>query len=84
MSNTNKPKPDTLAAHLESAGYSHRKATLHLYVDTRECEVEVPRTEGREPQPAWEFIYKCTETGAERRWGCVDRLVFKGFEGMEN
>lgn len=76
-----KPKPDTLNAHLESAGYTHSRATLHEYVDTRECEVEVPRTEGTAKQPAWEFIFKCTETGVERRWGCVDRLVFKNIEG---
>ena len=83
MSNNNKPRPDTTTALLESGGYTHKRATVHTYVDTRECEVEVPRTEGTAKQPAWEFIFKCNETGVERRWGIVDRLVFKNLLNEE-
>lgn len=75
----NKPKPDTLSAYLSIGS----RATLHTFLDTRECEVEVPRTEGTAKQPAWEFIFRCSETGTERRWGLVDRLVFRNLiEGM--
>lgn len=63
------PKPETLSAYLESAGYiKFRKMTLHTFVEARETVVEGPRGD------AWEFIYKCTETGAERRWGVVERI----------
>lgn len=38
-----------------------------MYSETRECNVD---------GPAYEFIYKCLETGAERRWGLIDRVEF--------
>lgn len=64
------PKPETINAYLESAGYKTRKATLHFFIEARETTVDGPRGD------AWEFIYKCSETGAERRWGIVERLDF--------
>lgn len=62
------PKPDTINAYLPSYGYANRRATLHVYHETRECAVE---------GPAYEYIYKCTETNVERRWGLVERISFK-------
>lgn len=57
----NSTKPTTRSAYLfsKSAG----RATLHTYVETRPCEVSGP-----EPQ-AWEYIFRCSVTGDERRWG---------------
>lgn len=62
------PKPTTLNAHLPSSGYRDGRSTLHTFVTTRECEVD---------GPAYEFVYKCNETGSERRWGVVDRFEFE-------
>jgi hypothetical protein len=62
------PKPETVNAYLPSYGYTDRRATLHTFQETRETEVD---------GPAFEFVFKCIETGAERRWGLVDRFVFK-------
>jgi len=70
-----KPEPQTTNAYLISAGYKRKRATLHVFVEARETTVEGPRGD------AWEFIFKCTETDAERRWGIVDRLTFKVLEG---
>lgn len=63
------PKPETLNAYLPN---TKGRATLHHFHETRECVVE---------GPAYEFIYKCVETDAERRWGLVDRFEFNEDEG---
>lgn len=65
------PKPDTICAYLPSDGYRDRRATLHNFLEAREANVE---------GPAWEYVYVCSETGVERRWGLVERLVFTGFD----
>lgn len=59
------PKPETLTALLPSFGYGpgRPRITVHTYVDTRECVLPTPDGE------AWEFVFKCSETGVERRWG---------------
>ncbi len=72
------PKPETINAYLESAGYKRKKATLHIFVEARETTVEGPRGD------SWEFIFKCSETGVERRWGVIDRLTFKDMEEEGN
>jgi hypothetical protein len=64
MSNKNTPKPETTSAYLS---LEKGRATLHHYLETREVEVD---------GQAWEFIFKCVETGTERRWGLIERLTF--------
>lgn len=54
-----KPRPITLRAYLPLPG-AHR-ATLHKHVATRRIRVD--------GEAAWEHVFKCTETGVERRWG---------------
>lgn len=49
---------------LPSAGVP--RATAHEWVETREI---APLAEGCR---SYEFLYKCLETGAIRRWGYVD------------
>lgn len=58
-----------MTAILPSQGYGpgHPVATLHTFVETRECHLPSPDGE------AYEYIYKCVVTGAERRWGTADR-----------
>lgn len=73
-----KPKPETKMALLASEGFAAFRLTKHFYVDTREAAVLGPHPE------AWEFIFKCAETGVERRWGIVNRgeaLVVDDEEG---
>jgi hypothetical protein len=61
-------------AFLPSSGYGDGRATLHIF-DRRE---EVPAEQLKLAQehkprgaqrPGIALIYKCTETGAEKRWG---------------
>lgn len=66
MSKSNAPKPETLNAYLVNEKLE--RPTLHVYLETRETE-----TDGA----GWEHIFKCMETGIERRWGLVERLSFK-------
>lgn len=61
------PRPDTRIAMLPSQGYGRLKATRHVYVRTQTCQVPGPDPD------AWEHIFKCSETGEERRWGIVER-----------
>ncbi len=63
-----KPVPQTLFAFLPSKGYPRPKATLHKFLETRECIISKTGTRA----DAYEFIFECTETGEERRWGCVN------------
>ncbi len=69
------PRPATRVAVLRSAGYGQPRFTRHVYVDTRECVVQ-----GREPE-AYEHIFKCEETGEERRWGLEPRHPAPNFSG---
>lgn len=66
------PKPETLRAVLPSFGYppgGRPRWTEHHFVEAREALVGGPNPD------AWEFVFECEETGAERRWGIVDRSV---------
>ena len=63
------PRPTTRVAVLPSAGYGQFRLTKHTYVDTRECRV------GGKDGDAWEHIFRCEETGEERRWGVEPRHV---------
>ncbi len=56
------PVPDTRRPWLVNA---HGKATRHKYVATRPISCGFG--------DAWEFVYVCSVTGAERRWGAVER-----------
>lgn len=64
------PEPETTSAYLVLE--NKKRATLHIYLETRETIVD---------GPAWEYIFKCLETGVERRWGVIDRLTFKDMDG---
>lgn len=63
------PKPEVTEALLPSFGYGPGvpRITKHKYVRTMECNLPSPDGE------AWEHIFSCQETGAERRWGTEDR-----------
>ncbi len=52
-----------------SAGFVDPKPTKHDFVETREC--VLPGPDGN----AWEFLFKCQETGEIRRYGVEDRKV---------
>ncbi len=69
MAKNKPPVPETLTAWLPSFGYGpgQPRVTLHKYVRTMECNLPGPDPE------AYSFEYRCTETGAERRWGVVSR-----------
>lgn len=60
------PKPETINAIIPNV---MGKPTLHVFLETREC---------NEDGPAYEFIYQCTETETERRWGIVERYEIEG------
>lgn len=62
------PEPETKEAVLPSFGYGPGRPrwTKHKYVKTLEC--TLPGEDG----VAYEFIYRCSETGVERRWGTFD------------
>lgn len=58
------PEPETKEALLPSFGYGPGLPRITRHVFTRALECHLPG-EGE----AWEFLYKCEETGVERRWG---------------
>lgn len=65
-SETKRGEPETKRAVLWS-----REAnwfTPHVYV--RSEVIRMPATEKKADNRARIFIFRCTETGAERRWGC--------------
>ena len=62
------PIPTTKTAYLVSAGYAEPRATRHVYVETRAVIIPGPGGE------AWEFLYKCEQTGEVRRWGAERRF----------
>lgn len=65
------PTPDREVVYLPSAGLDERRATLHRYHETRPA-LDANGGAGHE------FIFRCAETGAERRYG------FEGTRGGES
>lgn len=61
------PQPETKRAFLVPAGEARRVATVHHYYETRLIEGAVDM-HGR-PVTEYEFIFRCFQSGAERRWG---------------
>jgi hypothetical protein len=63
------PIPETKVALLPSFGYGPGvpRITKHVYSRTLECVLPAPDGD------AFEYLYKCTETGVERRWGTYER-----------
>lgn len=63
------PVPITKEALLPSHGYGPGwpRVTKHKYSRTLECTLPSPDGE------AYEFLFKCSETGVERRWGTWER-----------
>lgn len=61
------PQPETLIAKLPSFGYGPGtpRWTEHKYVKTLECTLPGDGD-------AYEFIFACSVTGAERRWGTAE------------
>jgi hypothetical protein len=59
------PEPVTRSALLPSFGFGPGmpRITKHLYSRTLEC--TLPGQDGT----CYEFMFKCEETGVERRWG---------------
>lgn len=64
MSKSKLPEPETKSAFLPSFGYGPGtpRITKHTYSRTMECVVP-------DDGECYEFLYKCSETGVERRWG---------------
>jgi hypothetical protein len=59
-----RPRPERFTVCIPSNGYGSPRATRHKYVATRETTFEGPHG-----GPAYEFIFRCEETGEERRYG---------------
>ena len=72
------PKPETRRAFLISAGYPRPTPTVHHFYEARR--VTLPGTRG----VAWEFIYRCFKTGAERRWGTANALEIVGADFVQD
>lgn len=66
------PKPETKVAQLISAGHPSPTFTTHHYYETRPIVLPGPRSD-KDNGLAWEHVFKCFETGAERRWGIEHR-----------
>lgn len=73
MSKTKFPRPEVTSAYLPSAGISTPTWTAHEYCETRECMLEGSGPDNKGGGDAYEYVYRCLETGAERRWGTADR-----------
>jgi hypothetical protein len=68
------PKPETTQAFLVSAGYPTPRGTSHHHYETRPTTIVVPQLDGTLiEEPVWEHVFKCFETGVERRWGIQAR-----------
>jgi len=70
VSKSRLPTPTTKVALLPSFGYGPGlvpRITKHTYSRTMEC--ILPSPDGN----AYEFLFRCEETGVERRWGTEDR-----------
>lgn len=66
------PRPVTITAYLVSSGYGIPKATKHVYHESRAA--TLPQSRGIPAQAIWEHIFRCTQTGALRRWGYEKRF----------
>lgn len=68
MSKPKLPVPSTKEALLPSFGYGPGwpRITKHKYSRTLECTLP-------DDGDAYEFMFKCQETGVERRWGTCGR-----------
>jgi hypothetical protein len=64
------PRPETLAAFLPSG--LGKAPSVHLYVRTEKRDDLVTETPGKAAiyVSGHVFIFRCTETGIERVWGC--------------
>lgn len=69
MSSKTIPEPVTRSAWLMCE--QEQRWTLHTYAETRAVTLQ-----GKQGGHAYEFLFKCSETGAVRRWGTWDRRVF--------
>ncbi len=69
------PRPMKLHPILATEGPDGTQWARHDYVEARPC--VVPNPEGV-MEDAYEFIYRCSLTGVEKRWGIVDRWVMEG------
>ena len=68
------PRPDVSTALLPTAHGGYRRVTVHDYVETRECMVNIVNDQGDVTvSPAYEFIYQCRESRTQRRWGTAER-----------
>lgn len=66
------PVPDTLSAVLKSDG--NNEFTRHEWVATEEVRVPkydptTAKLDEKTLEPAFAFMFRCTQTGAIRRWG---------------
>jgi hypothetical protein len=66
------PLPTT-PVHLPSAGLGEKRATKHEFVRYESVDPSTLKlsSDDKEPSPRGRvaLIYRCAETGAERRWG---------------
>lgn len=61
-------EPETKTAFLPCYALPGKRATLHKYVFSERTTVKAT-TPGKPDQLAIAFVFRCTETGALRRWG---------------
>ncbi len=66
-----KPSPARRRALLESAGIPEPTFTLHLYEET----ILEPDPDLGWLHPQWAQMFKCTKTGAVRKFGVVDATL---------
>lgn len=71
------PEPETKKAYLVPSGELSRP-TLHVYDGYREVEA-LPLEPGQVGTfRHFEYLYRCTETGTNRRWGSCSVRVLRG------
>lgn len=61
-----KPSPEKRVICIASAGLNFARATQHRFIAARRVRIA--------GETGWEFIYRCEETGVERRYGWEDLL----------
>lgn len=66
MHPTKLPAPTQKRVVLRSAGFEKLRFTIHHYSETR---LTVAPDGKGQPSPAYEHVFKCFETGVERRYG---------------
>lgn len=80
MATTSKlPEPQTKTALLPSFGYGpgSTKITRHIYSRSVECTIPGNPEAGTVTGPGVEFLFRCSVTNAERRWGVAEVEVAK-------